>query len=198
MYVSTNYAVMTTDLFLSSPKVLPLWKKCFTKCCPCCKAKFDVLTSSKSRTVSVLYLAHLVLWEVAPVIHVDSFPCSYIFIVAICYVCHIMKTQLYFRPNLRCKCVVLQEGGSWTGCRGARCRGARDGHLRLWYQGRKHHPLNRKFRVFFGKLIHLGVFNLPPPPQLPLKKGVMTPMYSYTTYFHICIMYVQYLYLKYT
>ena len=119
--------------------------------------------------MSVLYLAHLVLWEVAPVIHVDSFPCSYIFIVAICYVCHIMKTQLYFRPNLRCKCVVLQEGGSWTGCRGARCRGARDGHLRLWYQGRKHHPLNRKFR-FFWQTYTSWCFQFAPTPAAALEK----------------------------
>ena len=94
-----------------------------------------------------------------------------------------MKTRLYFRPNIRCKCVVLQEGGSWAGCRGARCRGARDGHPRLWYQGRRHHPLNQKFSLVWQTYGHLGVFNL--SSLAALEKKVL----CYTTYLHICTMY---------
>ena len=94
-----------------------------------------------------------------------------------------MKTRLYFRPNIRCKCVVLQEGGSWAGCRGARCRGARDGHPRLWYQGRRHHPLNQKFSLVWQTYGHLGIFNLSPLAALEKK------VFCYTTYLHICTMY---------
>ena len=92
--------------------------------------------------MSVVLLAHRMLWEVVPLIHVYHISCSYIHFSHT--LCHVMKTQLYFRLHMRCmycyKCMVcgtvLCEGDSWAGCRGARFRGARDGAAEAMVPGK--------------------------------------------------------------